>query len=365
MAYVDFASRSDVIMSLCQALHVDDAVQQPPHDHVPLRPLIALSFDICFASRCSLLIFLNAQLLIKHGCKSFQWHGSCMSSQVSTQLQLVIHDAGENSASIVDTISGQELFSARTMDSIWLELAADSSAAHGPKLRIRLVSSQHPAVQQASIKAAYPQRTERHQQPSSLMADKQLGAGQTLPARADMSKQQPRLHGKSESLDVTVAKQSLDGANDVEGNAQSEDRQKPAALGLQKPRPGRKAKTAEPELGSIAAVLNAVDSSLQADVLWDAGMMPANEVGITAAVEDCPKQLVSRSGSPCVALLEHAEKRTLLQAYWQLGLRIAKMSARADAALSWASSDRMTRLQTEMCELCAEMRKMQKQLQNA
>lgn len=36
------------------------------------------------------------------------------------------------------------------MDSIWVELAASGSTAHGPSLRIRLVSDQHPAVQAAS-----------------------------------------------------------------------------------------------------------------------------------------------------------------------------------------------------------------------
>ena len=282
----------------------------------------------------------------------------------------------------MDTTTGEELFSAHTMDSIWVELAADSSAAHGPKLRIRLASSQHPAVQQASIKAAYPpglkgnqepfeaayaQRTEGHQEPSSMMADRQLSSGQTLHAGSDVSKQQPWLHGRSESLGETVktSKQSLDGTDNIEGNVQSAQRQKPAVLGLQKPRPGRKAKKAEPEMDSIAAVLNAVDSSLQADVLWDTGMMPASEVGTTAASGHYTERLVSGLASPCVALLEHADRRPLLQGYWQLRLRIAKMSARADAALSLASSDRMTKLQTEMCNLCAEMRNISKQLQVA
>lgn len=277
----------------------------------------------------------------------------------------------------MDTTSGQELFSAGTMDSIWVELAADSSAAHGPKLRIRLVSSQHPAVQQASIKAAYPprlkghqeslqaaypQRPEGHQQPSSMMADRQLSSGQTLHTRADTSKQQPRLHGRTESLGETVTKQILDDTDNVEGNTQSEERQKPAVLGLRKPRPGRKARKAEPELESIAAALNAVDSSLQADVLWDTGLLPASEVPSTAAFGHCPEQLVSGLASPGVALLEHADRRRVLQGYWQLRLRIAKMSARADAALSLASSDHMTKLQTDLCDLCAEMRNMQKQL---
>ena len=36
------------------------------------------------------------------------------------------------------------------MDKIWVELAASGSTAHGPTLRIRLVSDHHPAVQAAS-----------------------------------------------------------------------------------------------------------------------------------------------------------------------------------------------------------------------
>ena len=272
----------------------------------------------------------------------------------------------------MDTASGQELFSAHTMDSIWVELAADSSAAHGPKLRIRLVSSQHPAVQQASIKAAYPsrlrgnqepleaaypRRTDGQQEPSIVLADGQLSA------TTEKSKQAPRLQGRPQSVGETAAKPPLDGLEGAEGNSQNARVQKSAVLGLQKPRPGRKAKKAESEPESIAAVLDAVDS-LQVNVeQWDVGMVPASELRTTAESGHCPDQLVSGLASPCVAFLEQGDRRVLLQGFWQLQIRIAKMSARADAALSLASSDRMQKLQTKMCDLYAEMTSMQKQLQ--
>lgn len=259
-----------------------------------------------------------------------------------------MRDTGESSASIVDTASGQELFSAHTMDSIWVELAADSSAAHGPKLRIRLVSSQHPAVQQASIKAAYPSGLKGNQEPFKA----------AYPRRAE-----GLLHGGSQSVGETVAKPPLDGVKAVEGNSQNARVQKSAVLRLQKPRPGRKARKAESEPESIAAVLDAVDSSLQTDEQWDVGMLPASEVRTTAESGHCPDQLVSGLASPCVAFLEQGGRRTLLQGFWHLQLRIAKMSARADAALSLANSDRMTKLKTEMCDLYAEMSNVQKQLQ--
>ena len=53
------------------------------------------------------------------------------------------------------------------MDKIWVELAASGSTAHGPTLRIWLVSDQHPAVQaasravQAASEADYAQRAQR------------------------------------------------------------------------------------------------------------------------------------------------------------------------------------------------------------
>ncbi len=60
------------------------------------------------------------------------------------------------------------------MDKIWVELAASGSTAHGPTLRIRLVSDHHPAVQaasravqaasravQAASEADYAQRAQR------------------------------------------------------------------------------------------------------------------------------------------------------------------------------------------------------------
>lgn len=283
-----------------------------------------------------------------------------------------MHDTGESNASIVDTASGQELFSAHTMDSIWVELAADSSAAHGPKLRIRLVSSRHPAVQQASIKAAYPlrlkgnqepceaaypRRTEGQQEPSTMMADGQLSAS------VEKSKQPPHLHGRSQSVGETVLKPPLDGLEGAEGNSQNARAQKPAVLVLQKPRPGWKAKKAESEQESIAAVLDAVGSSLQADEQWNVSMAPASETRTTAESGHCPDQLVSGLSSPCVAFVEQGDRRMLLQGLWQLQLRIAKMSARADAALSLARSDRMKKLQTEMCDLYVEMRNVQEQLQ--
>ena len=53
------------------------------------------------------------------------------------------------------------------MDKIWVELAASGSTAHGPTLRIRLVSDHHPAVQaasravQAASEADYARRAQR------------------------------------------------------------------------------------------------------------------------------------------------------------------------------------------------------------
>ena len=75
--------------------------------------------------------------------------------------------AEHNTASIVDISTGQRLFQASPMDRVWVELSASGSATHGPTLRIRLVSEQHPAVQaakaamQAASEADYAQRAQR------------------------------------------------------------------------------------------------------------------------------------------------------------------------------------------------------------
>ena len=68
------------------------------------------------------------------------------------------------------------------MDKIWVELAASGSTAHGPTLRIRLVSDHHPAVQaasraaQAASEADYAQRAQRAERvPGGQPAAEALG----------------------------------------------------------------------------------------------------------------------------------------------------------------------------------------------
>ena len=68
----------------------------------------------------------------------------------------LLMSADNNQATIVNTRTGQRLFQANPMDNVWVELSAGGSAAHGPALRIRLVSEQHSAVQdaRAALRAA-------------------------------------------------------------------------------------------------------------------------------------------------------------------------------------------------------------------
>lgn len=279
--------------------------------------------------------------------------------------------AGESSVSIVNTVSGEELFSARTMDTIWVELAADTSAANGPRLRIRLVSSHHSAVRQASIKAAYPQQSQEGLEPSTTrnaqLGSRQAGLRHALPGSAETSQQQPELHDGFEFLGEAgvCGKQSRANVGGLGGQVQDEARQRSAVLQPQKPRPGQKAKRTEPKLESIAAVLHAVEASLQADATWNSCMVPGSVLGTTVELEGRPEQLVSHVSSPCVAQLDHSGKRTVLQALWDLQLRMAKKSACADAALSLASSDRMMKLQSDMCDLSLELSNLQEQLQVA
>lgn len=276
-------------------------------------------------------------------------------------------NTGESSVSIVHTTSGEEVFKAHTMDSIWVELAANSSAAHGPTLRIRLASSHHPAVQQASIKAAYTEKDNWHQKaspignplPSSRQPAHQLSGAFTS------KHQHPHRHDGVGTGDSTAAfeKQKLTGMVERDSGLQHKQDQKPDVLRLDKPKPGRKAKKAEPELKSIAAVLNAVELSVYHDSMQADGMIPAMEQGTSDEADQHPVQLVNCSAYPCLEPVSSVDRRTLLQAFWQLQLKHSKMSARADNALSLATSDRMARLQARMNDLSLEMRNVCKQLQ--
>ncbi len=73
------------------------------------------------------------------------------------------------------------MFKAQVMGRVWVELAASGSTAHGPRLRIRLVSDQHPAVQaasravQAASEADCAQRAQRAEKAVELPTAKGSG----------------------------------------------------------------------------------------------------------------------------------------------------------------------------------------------
>ena len=275
---------------------------------------------------------------------------------------LLVHDAGEGSASIVDTASGQELFTAHTMDRVWVELAANSSAAHGPTLRIRLASRQHPAVQSAPIKAAYPDQAQRQQKAS------QLGTELPRPRQAalqhgnfDTFKQLDELHGRPRVTERAslAGKQHLTGLSEMHNKASGAANGQVDISKLEKPKPGRKAKKVEPEVTSIAAVLTAESTSQHSGEHHGDSMI--GDHGITDEAACCPEQLLQCSAPLCIE--PGVDRWTLLQTLWQMQLQLGKMSARADTALSHASSQRMTTLQTKMSDLTLEMRDLRQQLQ--
>lgn len=92
------------------------------------------------------------------------------------------------------------------MDKVWVELAASGSTAHGPTLRIRLVSAHHPAVQavsqavQAASEADYAQRAQRAEsvpggQPTAeASGDQQASWPSAFAALACTEKFQPFYH---------------------------------------------------------------------------------------------------------------------------------------------------------------------------
>ncbi|KAL4852980.1 DIS3-like exonuclease 1 [Chlorella vulgaris] len=55
---------------------------------------------------------------------------------------------------IVEAASGRQVAAYRSMQRVWVELSADGSRAHGPRLRMRLLADEHPGALAAAAKQA-------------------------------------------------------------------------------------------------------------------------------------------------------------------------------------------------------------------
>lgn len=253
-------------------------------------------------------------------------------------------NAGENTASIVNISSGQQVFKAHAMDSIWVELAASGSTAHGPSLRIRLVSDQHPAVQAASqaVQAASEADCAERAQRAERAVKLPLAQATTPQQGGAMSKQTERSE-----------------ADLFKRQSQATDGQAPGASGHAKASRTGKKHAAEPT--SIAAVL-ASHSQLH-DQNNDHTELRAYDQDTSAEVQHGPAQLISCDAFPRVDLSAQTDKVDMMHALWQIQLKASKFSARADAALSLTSSQRMTRLQKKAQKLSMQVFDLRSQLQ--
>ncbi|DBA71011.1 TPA: hypothetical protein ACH3X2_011442 [Trebouxia sp. C0005] len=255
-------------------------------------------------------------------------------------------ETGDNCASIVNVASGQVTFKAEPMDKVWVELAASGSTAHGPTLRIRLVSAHHPAVQavsqavQAASEADYAQRAQRAEsvpggQPTAEASGDQQG-GESLAGRG----QTPQ-------------------GSSVKGKEDSADRQLPGAAEQQKA--GRRGRKAAAEATTIAAVL-AFHGDLHSNQHMGGLDDCASDTDVSAyAMQCCPAQLANYEACPGVELSAETDKASLLHTLWLSQLRAGKLLARANAAVT--DSQRMTRLQTRLKQLSVETMHLQRQHQ--
>lgn len=67
---------------------------------------------------------------------------------------LRIADAALRQLSVVEAASGRQVAAYRPMQRLWVQLSADGSRAHGPRLRMRLLADEHPAAVQAAEREA-------------------------------------------------------------------------------------------------------------------------------------------------------------------------------------------------------------------
>lgn len=82
-------------------------------------------------------------------------------------------DNKEESLLILDASTGIQIAEYRPMQHIWVEMGADSSRTHGPRLRLRLLADEHPAVH-AAKKLSY-----QHLPGTSTKSEKSSGVNIT------------------------------------------------------------------------------------------------------------------------------------------------------------------------------------------
>lgn len=315
--------------------------------------------------------------------------------------------ADDSQAFIIEDKTGQAVLRTKAMGNLWVELSASGSTAHGPALRIRLVSDHHPQLrsrQSASVARTNPSvasASHRHSRRSESMAEAGMQKGSmarhAMPAGSNDSSGRGVTPAQHDSHAVPAGSNDSHampaGSNDnhampagsnngsgggmipvqhdsvlqggvLQGTAKDAaelagDQQR---TGLPKDSRQRHQKHRKAEHTSIASVLAATFfcdegeagveerhlklGDVHADVQQD--LMHAEAPG--------KQQLLGCDMLPSPTL-GHFPDVGYGCSLWQAQLRLGKLAARVNASLT--SSERMSRLQTKLQASCLQIAQLQ------
>ena len=303
--------------------------------------------------------------------------------------------ADDSQASIIEDKTGQAVLRTKAMGNLWVELSASGSTAHGPALRIQLVSDHHPQLhsrQSASIaktSSVAPSASYSHSRRSGSMAEAGMQKGSmaahampaganeitgrgvipaqhdshAMPARSNDSHAMPAGSNDSSGPGLLPAQHDsgvLQGtAKDIAELVGDQQR-----TGLPKDSRHRHKKHMKAEHSSIAAVLA---STVLCDEFGDSVEQANPKHGMADVHADVQQDLMHAEASGKQQLLGcdvlpsptqgHVSDVGYMCSLWQAQLRLGKLAARVNASLT--SSERMSRLQTKLQASCLQIAQLQ------
>ena len=266
--------------------------------------------------------------------------------------------ADDVEAAMVEDKTGEAVFQTAAMANVWVELSASGSTAHGPALRIRLVSEQHPQLaerKQAEGLTSKPvlasaKGMQKHSKGTPCVNIDSSGFHMRSPAGAAW----PAAVQAGAAVQATSSVDSKTMHNNAIGRADAQESKKGEGRSAASKQQHRRA--ANRELGTIAAVL-ASSFVFDESELSLAGLHLGCNTAIASAdvhqdlvhaQASADQQLVSCTALPVVTDRHavNAANCTGASGVWQAQLRLGKVKAKVDASLT--SSDRMNRLQTKL-----------------
>ena len=258
--------------------------------------------------------------------------------------------ADDAEATIVEEKTGEVVFQVAAMASVWVELSASGSAAHGPALHICLVSDQ------------YPQLAERKQAEGPRFKPIVASAkGKQKHSTGKVGNHGTRIEMQSKACHAAPAGALVQAMSDVDsealhnhtdtGASPQESRngeRKPAASKIQHK------KHANDDLSTIAAVLASSFVSEEDRVPQEIMSLDHNQTIASIDVQQDlvhahasgHQPLVSCKALPSVTDIHVFDAGSCACAVWQAQLRLGKINARVNASLS--TSEHMNRVQSKM-----------------